>query len=77
MAQPLFLLQIVHNDTGYLVARLPGGGPLERDLIQICKDAILSKGVGVFRTEAQVARAVEEGIREALLSVKRDARKTL
>ena len=64
----LFWLQIV--DGSGVVAKLPGGGTLERDLVQSFTDAIVKKGVGVFRTEAQVRAAIEAGITEVLREMK-------
>ena len=44
--------------------------PGEHDLIQACPDAIVAKGVGLFRTEAQVRLAIEQGITEVLMAMK-------
>lgn len=66
---PKFLLQIVDAQRRHVVT-LPAGGDLERDLIQACTDAIVAKGVGVFRTEAQVRTAIDAGITEALRDLK-------
>ena len=68
MSAPLFYLQIV--DRRGVVAHLPGGGPLEADLIDLCVKQILTHPVGVFRTQAAVERAIREGIHEAILSLK-------
>jgi hypothetical protein len=65
-----FRLAIVRAD-GQRVLLMPGGRA-EHDLIQACADAILAKGVGVFRTEAHVRRAIEQGMHEALLAIKSD-----
>jgi hypothetical protein len=70
----MFLLQIVYPD-GTVLRGAPGrANPYERDLIAACKKAILAKGVGIGRTEAQVARAIEEGMTEAILELKRQVR---
>lgn len=70
MGEPLFLLQIV--DRQGAVVRLPGGGRLERDLVDACTRVIVSKGVGVFRTEAHVREAIREGMTEAIRALKRE-----
>jgi hypothetical protein len=68
---PLFLLQIVENETPQrLVAQIPGGGPLEADLIELCTSHIMSKGVGVMRTEAHVEADIRAGLKEAIYSLK-------
>lgn len=72
--QVLYHLQIVNAKTGDLV-RLPGGTALERDLIAVCTQAIVTKGVGLFRTEAHVRQAITDGITEALLALKAETRK--
>jgi hypothetical protein len=66
----LFLLQIVKPDG--TVVQMPGGGPLERDLVRACTDAIVAKGVGLFKTEAQVKAAIEAGIAETIRDLKFD-----
>jgi len=65
---PLFLLQIVHVDTG-VVAHIPGGGALEADLIELATRHILSKGVS-FRTRDHVERDIRDGLKEAIFSMK-------
>ena len=70
----LYLLQIVEVRPPHAVVRIPAGGPLERDLVQICTDAIVAKGVGLFRTEAQVRKAIQSGMTEAISTLKRDSR---
>jgi hypothetical protein len=68
MSEPSFLIQII--DRGDRVAILPGGGPLEANLIDLCTKQIMSKGVGLFKTEAAVEKAIRDGMAEALLSLK-------
>lgn len=63
-----FLLAVVRKD-GHRVLLVPGGAG-ERELIQACADAIVSRGVGVFRTEAMVRAAIEAGMAEVLWAVK-------
>ena len=72
-----FLLQIVEVDAPHSVVRLPGGGLLERDLITACTDAIVAKGVGFGKTEAQVRQAIAEGITDTIRALKRDTRAAL
>ena len=67
---PVYKLQIVHADNPALVVTFPGGGPLERDFIQACVDAICQRPVGLFRTERQVRQAVEAGITDVVRSLK-------
>lgn len=74
MGTPVFLLQIVEANPPHALVRIPGGGALERELIQVCTDAIVSKGVGIFRTETQVRHAIQDGMTEAILSLKHDTR---
>ena len=62
------LLQIIHDDGRVL--QLKAGGPLEADLVAACTAAIVAKGVGILRTEAQVKRAIAAGIREAIQALK-------
>ena len=72
----MYLLQIVYPD-GTVLRGAPGrANPFERDLVTACKTAIVARGVGVGRTEAQVARAIEEGIIEALHALKTSVRPT-
>ena len=62
MGEPLFRLQIV--DGKGVIATLPGGGSLERDLIAMCTDAILSHGAGEIG--ATCALALREGLDTAI-----------
>lgn len=96
----LFKLQIVPVDApiGADPIQLPGGSPLEVDLIaeaaegalqhqlqhldrpefaQRLEDAIAAKGVGVFRTEAQVRRAIQAGLAEVMTQQRADLRSAL
>lgn len=70
----LFLLQIVDASTPHRVIRLPGGDRLERDLRESLKQAVLARGVGWFRSEAHVARALDEALEEVIDGLKRDSR---
>jgi hypothetical protein len=68
-----YRLQIVFAD-GSKVRLRPGRQDEEGDLITACVNRIVSKGVGVFRTEASVKQAIEEGLREVFLDLKRGVR---
>lgn len=70
--RPVFMLQIVTPE-GDLV-RLPGGSNLEFDLIEACVAKIKQRPTGMLRTEAQVEKAVREGIAEAIDVLKRQTR---
>lgn len=69
MPGPVFLLQIVTPEGE--VARFPGGGLLERNLI----DAIAmetAKRLRWIHTKAGVEKAVREATAEAILALKRE-----
>lgn len=70
-----FKLQIVFPD-GTPVT-FDAGSAFERDLIASCKAAILARGVGFAKTEAQVAQAIDAGMAAAILGLKKEARKLL
>ena len=74
MGAPVFLLQIVHAENRRIVAQIPGGGLLEAELIDLCTQHILSKGVGILRTESHVEQDIRDGIREAILGLKAQTR---
>lgn len=69
MSQPLFLLQIVRNDENATVARIPGGGKLEADLVDIFVSNIMSRGVG-FKSSSHVEQDIRAGITDAIYSMK-------
>ena len=69
--EPLYLLQIYDIGDDCVVKRIAGGGPLEVDFVKTCTEHIVQKGVGLFRTEAVVARAIKNGITEAIMNLKR------
>lgn len=64
----MFKLQIVLPDGTPI--RFSAGERVEMDLRATIKDAILKRGVGVFRTEAHVAQDIEDGIADALETFK-------
>lgn len=67
----MFRLKLVYADGSELM--FDGGGIFERDMIQACKAAIVKRGVGVACTEAHVAKDIEDGITEAIMSLKRES----
>lgn len=67
--KPEFYLQIVDKDG--VVATFPGGGPLEAQLIDDIAHAAVSKGVGFFKTEATVEKAIRDAAREVIRALKR------
>jgi hypothetical protein len=64
----MFLLQIVYPDG--TPVRFHAGEVVEMDLRKAIKEAILAKGVGVFRTQNHVAEDIDAGIEEALENFK-------
>ena len=63
-----FYLQIVTEDGEKI--RFAAGGAAEAELIDLCAKEILSRGVGIFRTEAQVEQRIREGIHDAVYRFK-------
>ena len=76
MATPIFKLAIVWAD-GHKPACFPGGGPVERDFIVACTEAIVKRGVGLFRTNAAVKQAILAGITEVISELKNETRRLL
>ena len=74
MGQPLFLLRIVDVNDPETVVTLPAGGSLERELITVCTEAVVKRGVGLFRTEARVKQAIADGLTEAIRTLKRQTK---
>lgn len=52
------------------------GSQGERDLIEAATEAIVAKGVGVFRTEVQVRQAIRDGLIETLKALKSEVQPT-
>lgn len=69
---PIYRLQVVSDD-GTRVIMFPGGGPLERELVASCTDAI-AKRIGMFTRQAHVKTAVAEGIEEVFKALKHETR---
>jgi hypothetical protein len=70
LVMPKFLLQIVDSQDRRRAVTLPAGGELERELIKSCTEAIVQKGVGMFRTEAHVRTAIRDGLTETIRDLK-------
>lgn len=66
-----FVVSIVDRES-HTQALLVPGGVAERDLVQGVVDALASRKVGVFRTQAQVTAAVREAMHEVLTATKGD-----
>ncbi len=66
-----FVLSITDTATGSQ-AQLRPGGTSERQIINEVVNAVIAKGVGLFKTEAHVAQAVREALIEVLTAVKSD-----
>lgn len=64
----MFLLQIVYPSGEVLT--FPAGGRMEMDLVREITAAIMAKGVGFGKTEAQVEAAIKDAIPAALLAFK-------
>lgn len=75
LPEPVFRLKLVYPDGSELV--FDGGGAFEREIITVCREAVMKRGVGMWRTEAHVSRAITEGIAEALMSLKRESLRVL
>ena len=64
-----YRLQIVFED-GSQVRFHPGAKSEEGALLTACVNQIVSKGVGLLKTETQVKRAIEIGLREVFTALK-------
>lgn len=65
-----FRLQIVHAKEGKVVEWLPGA-KIETDLIRELVYRLRTRGVGVFKSEAAVLKAVEEEFAALLWELKK------
>lgn len=63
-----FRIAIVTDDGDPV--HLHPGGQGERDLVEALVQHIVGKGVGFFKTEAQVTKAITEGISEVIYQLK-------
>jgi hypothetical protein len=68
-----FRIVIRDTETGDDAVLVPGSTG-ERDLIRAVTDATVRQGVGMFRTEAQVKKAIDTAVREVLLDMKREVK---
>ena len=75
LPEPVFRLKLVYPDGEELL--FDGGSAFERELVRVCREAIVKRGVGMLRSEAHVATAIQEGMVEALLSLKRESLKVI
>lgn len=64
----------IHDTVTGAAAHLVPGGQGERDLVAAATKAIVAKGVGMFRTEAQVKAAIEEGLQDVLRDLKSEVK---
>jgi len=73
---PQFYLQIVNAEGEPLTSPFRPlkrrHGSLDIPLIEACEEKIMAKGVGLFKTEAQVRQAIREGMADAIQSLKDD-----
>lgn len=65
-----FRLQIVHAKDGVVVEWLPGA-KIETDLVRELVYRLQNRGVGVFKTQATVLKAVEEEFAALLWELKK------
>lgn len=73
MSTPLFHIAIVSAHDG-IVAKIPGGGELETDLIELIVQHILAKGVGLFKSKKHVEQDIREGVKQAIMGLKAQTR---
>ena len=64
----LFYLQIVNAHTGEIARFMDR--QMEVDFLNEAVSTILAKGVGVFRTQAQVETAIREGLDDTIHALK-------
>lgn len=65
-----FLLQIVERNSGKVVALEPGG-PVEVELVAELAKRLQEKRVGIFTTRAQVAKVVEDTLKDMIYELKK------
>lgn len=68
-----FKLQIIDTVTN-TVSEWSPGSPIEVDFVKACVHRIVGKGVGFLKTEAQVTKAIEEGLAEVIWELKAKVR---
>ena len=67
-------LQIV--DESGVVVTMPGGGPLEAELVEHCVAVISRQPIGFFTRRATVQAAIRGGLRRALQEIKDQTRRS-
>lgn len=65
-----FLLQVVNRHTGEVVSTWEPGGSVEANLVHSCVVAAKARGIGFWRTEAQVERALRAAWSDVLHALK-------
>ena len=65
----MFKLAIVKVDSHEIVI-LPGGGPLEIDLVEACVAAVSKRGVGFWRGQSHVEADIRAGLTEVIRDLK-------
>lgn len=65
-----FRLRLVYADGSALEGEPGRAYPFEIELRGAIRAAIMSRDVGLLKTQAQVGRAIDEGIEEALMGLK-------
>lgn len=65
-----FRIQIINAENGEVAASWAPGSAVEQEFVQSAVAAITAKGIGVFKTEAQVQSAIESGLRDLLYNLK-------
>jgi len=63
-------LQIVYDDDARTPLCFPAGGPVETDLVTLIETEVMKRGVGYFRSEADVREKLRAGIRDAVYAFK-------
>lgn len=68
IGRPRFLIQIVDTEDG-ATARIPGGGALEANLVELIVTHVMNKGV-TWKPWKHVESDIREGVRDAIMSMK-------
>lgn len=66
-----YRLQVIDTRTGSVARSWQAGARIEVDLAEELARRLKAKGVGVFRTEAQVLAGLREAVGEMLLDLKK------
>lgn len=73
IGRPVFVIQIVRTEDG-AVATIPGGGPLEANLVELITSHVMNRGVN-WKSYKHVAEDVREGVKSAIMSMKEQTAK--